>query len=231
MKIHDGYNDAQDFFSENNAATYDSLVNYATFGRDKAWKNQITKIVDKGRFKPTAILDLAAGTGILSSKLENGSDAVSVHSLDLTIDYLKKAKEKSQRLFLINSTAEVLPFRAEIFDYVVSSYLVKYIDIETVAGESWRVLKHQGIVIFHEFTCPNSSVVQKFWRFYFSMLKLSGKLLKEWEPTFQRLDEVICKNHSWPDDTSRCLRKIGFVEIFCQYYTLGTSAIISARKP
>ena len=73
MKLHDGYNDAQDFFSENNAATYDSLVNYATFGRDKAWKNQITKIVDKGRFKPTAILDLAAGTGILSSKLENGS--------------------------------------------------------------------------------------------------------------------------------------------------------------
>lgn len=231
MKLHDGYAYAQYFFSANNAATYDSLVNYATFGQDKTWKNQIAKIVNKGGFKPSVILDLAAGTGILSSKLEAGSDAASVCSLDLTFDYLKKAKEKSRQTFLVNSTAELLPFQSGIFDYVVSSYLLKYIDIETVAVESWRVLKQHGILIFHDFTCPNNQVIQKLWRLYFSLLKLSGKLIKEWEPAFQRLDEVICKNRLWPIDTSQCLRKIGFIEVSYQYHTLGTSAIVSARKP
>jgi demethylmenaquinone methyltransferase/2-methoxy-6-polyprenyl-1,4-benzoquinol methylase len=231
MKLHDGYSYAKHFFSARNAATYDSLVYYATFGRDKVWKDQIAKIVKKDSLKPTIILDLAAGTGILSLKLKEGPDSVSVHSLDLMFDYLKEAKEKSTKLFLINSTAELLPFQAETFDYVVSSYLLKYIDVETVAAESWRVLKRQGIVIFHDFTCPNNIVIRKFWKFYFSLLKLSGKLVKEWEPTFQRLEEVICKNRRWPEDTSQCLRNVGFDEIACHYLTLGTSAFVSARKP
>jgi demethylmenaquinone methyltransferase / 2-methoxy-6-polyprenyl-1,4-benzoquinol methylase len=231
MKLHDGYSYAQYFFSAKNAATYDSLVYYATFGQDKVWKNQIAKIVKRHTFNPTIILDLAAGTGILSLKLKEGSESVLVHSLDLTLDYLKKAKEKSPRLFLINSTAELLPFQAETFDYVVSSYLLKYINTEMVAAESWRVLKHHGLVIFHDFTCPTDIMTRKFWKFYISLLKLSGRLVKEWEPTFQRLEEVICKNRSWPRDASKCLQDVGFDEISCRYFTLGTSAIVSARKP
>lgn len=231
MSIHDGYTYARNFFTAKNAATYDSVVRCATFGQDKMWKNQIAKIVDNGGFIPANILDLAAGTGILSSILERRSAKAVIHSLDLTLDYLKLAKEKSQRLFLVNSTAELLPFRAETFDSVVSSYLAKYVDIQTVVQESWRVLKHTGIVVFHDFTYPTNSVTEKSWKFYFALLKLSGKIFRGWAPTFQRLDELIRKTHAWPDDTMECLKKSGFVEVICKYYTLGTSAIISARKP
>ena len=195
------------------------------------WKTQIAKIVDEGEFIPTTILELAAGTGILSSMLDQMSDKTTVHSLDLTLDYLKKAREKYPTLSLINSTAELIPFRAETFDSIVSSYLAKYIDIETVVQESWRVLKHDGVIVFHDFTFPKNPVIEKFWKFHFLLLRLSGKLLKEWAPTFERLDKLISKTDSWPCDTIRYLRKTGFVKPFCKCYTLGTSAIVSARKP
>ena len=195
------------------------------------WKTQIAKIVDEGEFIPTTILELAAGTGILSSMLDQMSDKTTVHSLDLTLDYLKKAREKHPTLSLINSTAELLPFRAETFDSIVSSYLAKYIDIETVVQESWRVLKHDGVIVFHDFTFPKNPVIEKFWKFHFLLLRLSGKLLKEWAPTFERLDKLISKADSWPGDTIRYLRKTGFVKPFCKCHTLGTSAIVSARKP
>jgi demethylmenaquinone methyltransferase / 2-methoxy-6-polyprenyl-1,4-benzoquinol methylase len=195
------------------------------------WKTQISKIIKEGESIPTTILELAAGTGILSSMLDQMSDKTTVYSLDLTLDYLKKAREKHPTLPLINSTAELLPFRAETFDSIVSSYLAKYVDIETVVQESWRVLKHDGIIVFHDFTFPENPVIEKFWKFHFLLLRLSGKLLKEWAPTFERLDKLISKTDSWPADTIRYLGKTGFVKPFCKCHTLGTSAIVFARKP
>lgn len=231
MTLHDGHSEARRFFDANNVATYDLVVRYATFGRDTMWKDQIAKMVGNGSVNPTAVLDLAAGTGILSSILERRSDKFMVHSLDLTIDYLKKAKEKSRRFFLINSNAELLPFRAEAFDSIVSSYLAKYVDVGTVVQECWRVLRHHGNIIFHDFTFPRNPLVREFWKFHFVLLKFSGHLLKEWAPTFERLDKLICKNNAWPDDTILYLKKAGFVRVSCKYHTLGTSAIVYARKP
>lgn len=231
MILHEGYNYARNFFNANNAATYDYVVSFATLGRDKMWKIQIAKIIGKGKSIPTTILDLAAGTGILSSMLYQGSYTTTVHSLDLTLDYLKKAKEKHPTLSLINSTAEILPFRPETFDSIVSSYLAKYVDIETVIQESWRVLKHDGVIVFHDFTVPSGPVIEKFWKFHFQVLRLSGRLLKEWAPTFNRLDTLIFKTNPWPDDAIRYLRNAGFVKSSCKRHTLGTSAIVSARKP
>jgi demethylmenaquinone methyltransferase / 2-methoxy-6-polyprenyl-1,4-benzoquinol methylase len=195
------------------------------------WKNQIANIVENSALIPNTILDLAAGTGILSLILEQRSDKTTVHSLDLTLDYLQKAKEKSPTLSLMNSTAELLPFRAETFDAIVSSYLAKYIDIEVVVRESWRVLKHDGVIVFHDFTFPRKAIIKKIWKFYFVLLRFSGQLLKEWAPAFERLDKLICKTDHWPDDTLLHLKKTGFVKVFYKYHTLGTSAIVSARKP
>ncbi len=230
MTINEGYNYAREFFNESTSASYDSVVYFATFGRDRFWKDQIVKIVDNGAPEPAAILDLAAGTGVLSSRLEQTPDKNTVYSLDLTLDYLKKAKEKSSTLSLLNSTAELLPFRGEIFDSIVSSYLAKYIDIESVVQESWRVLKHDGVIVFHDFTLPENRIVERFWKIHFLLLKLCGKLLKEWAPTFDKLDKLIYKTEAWPDETIRYLKKTGFVKVFCKYYTLGTTAIVYARK-
>ncbi|MGD1836592.1 MAG: class I SAM-dependent methyltransferase, partial [Nitrososphaeraceae archaeon] len=149
---------------------------------------------------------------------------------DLTYDYILNAKYRNKYSLLTNSIAEELPFRSNIFDVVISSYLSKYVDTLLFASEIWRILKNKGLVIMHDFTYPDNKLLQTSWHFYFSLLKKLGKFLKSWEFIFSNLDAVI-KNSKWTENLIADLKKKGFQSIDCKYYTLKTSAIILAQKP
>jgi demethylmenaquinone methyltransferase / 2-methoxy-6-polyprenyl-1,4-benzoquinol methylase len=225
LKVHEGLRNARKFFSHENASTYDYVVRFTTFGQDSLWKNQILNIIGK----QNSVLDLACGTGILSLMLID-SAIIKVSGLDLVFDYLVIAKKKTKRLFLTNGTAEILPYKNECFDSVTSSYLAKYVDIERVVNECWRILKHDGIVVFHDFTYPTNNLMESFWNAYFMILRITGIFVKSWKAVFQELDQVV-KTSRWVEQTIGSLEHRGFEVISCKYYTLGTAAIISAKKP
>jgi demethylmenaquinone methyltransferase/2-methoxy-6-polyprenyl-1,4-benzoquinol methylase len=225
LKVHEGLRNARKFFSHENASTYDSVVRFTTFGQDSLWKNQILDIIGK----QSSILDLACGTGILSLMLID-SAIIEVIGLDLVFDYLEIAKKKTKKLFLTNGTAEILPYKNECFDSIASSYLAKYVDIERVVDECWRILKHDGIVVFHDFTYPTNNLMESFWNAYFMILRITGIFLKSWKAVFQELNQVV-KTSRWVEQTIDSLRQRGFEVISCKYYTFGTAAIISAKKP
>jgi demethylmenaquinone methyltransferase / 2-methoxy-6-polyprenyl-1,4-benzoquinol methylase len=225
LKAHEGHRNARKFFSHENASTYDSVVRFTTFGQDSSWKNQILKIIGR----QSSVLDLACGTGILSLMLID-SAITKVIGLDLVFDYLEIAKKKTKKLFLINGTAEILPYKNECFDSITSSYLAKYVDIERVVDECWRILKHKGIVVFHDFTYPTNNLIQRFWNGYFMILRITGIFFKSWKAVFQELDQVV-KTSRWVEQTIDSLEQRGFEVISCNYYTLGTAAIIFAKKP
>jgi demethylmenaquinone methyltransferase / 2-methoxy-6-polyprenyl-1,4-benzoquinol methylase len=225
LQIHDGHRKARKFFTSRNASNYDSIVFITTFGQDYLWKTQIVNIIDKRSF----VLDLACGTGILSSMLINVVMS-NVIGLDLVFDYLQIAKKKRKKFPLINGNAEILPYKDECFDSVTSSYLAKYVNIERVVGECWRVLKHNGIIVFHDFAYPENNIIQSFWNAYFVILRLTGNLVKPWTTVFRELDQVV-RTSRWVKETLDALGQRGFKDISCKYYTLGTAAIISAKKP
>jgi demethylmenaquinone methyltransferase/2-methoxy-6-polyprenyl-1,4-benzoquinol methylase len=225
MKIHEGYRNVRKFFSNENASTYDTVVRFATFGQDSLWKNQILNIIGK----QSSVLDLACGTGILSLMLID-SAIIKVIGLDLMFDYLEIAKKKTKKLFLTNGTAEMLPYKNECFNSITSSYLAKYVDIKRVVDECWRILKHNGIVVFHDFIYPTNNLIQSFWNAYFVILRMIGNFVKSWKTVFQELDQVV-KTSRWVEQTIDSLEQRGFEVISCKYYTLGTAAIISAKKP
>ncbi|HEX5978608.1 MAG TPA: class I SAM-dependent methyltransferase [Nitrososphaeraceae archaeon] len=227
MTLHDGYKYARKFFTVKNSSSYDSVVRYATFGRDAMWKNEISKLVHDC----PCILDLASGTGILASRIQNGDTNIQVSCLDLTFEYLQIAKNKSSKPFLVNATAELLPYRDEFFDSIVSSYLAKYVNIESVVNECWRTLKHEGIIIFHDFTYPSNNLMKNIWKMYFLILRLTGKLIEPWAAVFKDLDKLITATSTWPEQVIKSLKGSGFKEIRCRYYTSGTSAIVVGRKP
>jgi ubiquinone/menaquinone biosynthesis C-methylase UbiE len=126
-------------------------------------------------------------------------------------------------------TAEVLPYKSESFGAVVSSYVAKYIDLYTAVDECWRVLKPGGITVFHDFTYPNGFMCS-LWSVYFVLLRVVGNVATSWKTVFNQLDDVI-KNSDWVGRVTSFLYSRGFQNINCKYYTLGTAAIISARKP
>jgi demethylmenaquinone methyltransferase/2-methoxy-6-polyprenyl-1,4-benzoquinol methylase len=223
MLVHEGHASARRFFTSANAGSYDSVVWLATFGQDSVWKRKVVKAVGGRKF----VLELACGTGILSSMLSDAGR--SVMGIDLTFEYLRASRRKLRQATVAQGTAEVLPYRNESFDAVASSYLAKYVDIQTVVNECWRVLRPGGMVVFHDFTYP-SGVMRSLWNAHFAALGLAGKFVKSWKTVFEQLDGVI-KNSDWVNQTSSALYNGGFQNVDCKYYTAGTAAIVSAEKP
>jgi demethylmenaquinone methyltransferase/2-methoxy-6-polyprenyl-1,4-benzoquinol methylase len=222
MLVHEGHASANRFFTPANAGSYDSLVRLATFGRDSAWKREIVKAIGNRN----SVLELACGTGILSSMLAGSGKSVT--GVDLTFEYLRASKRKVS-IDVAQGTAEVLPCRDESFDAVASSYLAKYVDIKLQAQECWRVLRPGGVAVFHDFTYPKG-VMLGLWNAHFALLRLAGRAATSWKAVFEQLDGVI-KNSGWVDRTAAALYDNGFRNVDCKYYTAGTAAIVSAEKP
>ncbi|MGI0020605.1 MAG: methyltransferase domain-containing protein [Nitrososphaera sp.] len=222
MLVHAGHASARKFFTPSTAPSYDAVVGITTFGRDAAWKREILKVVSGHG----PVLDLACGTGILTSMIRETGRPVA--GLDFTRDYLEIAKDKMGPLFA-QGTAEVLPYRDGTFDAVVSSYLAKYVDVSLMVCECLRVLKPGGIVVLHDFACPGGAM-RSLWNAYFAALRLAGTFARSWKPVFDGLDSVICQSR-WEEQAIDAMQKCGFQGVAGRHLTLGTAAIVVGRKP
>lgn len=220
--VHKNHAWADKFFTAANAGSYDSVARLATFGRDCAWKRQIIKTVGSH----ISVLELASGTGILSSMLAAAGKCTI--GIDLTFEYLLASRLKVHSE-IAQGTAEILPYRSELFEAVASSYLAKYVDVQNVVDECWRVLKPGGIAVFHDFTYPKG-IIRGLWKTHFAVLKIAGRFATTWKAVFEHLDGVI-KNSEWASETINALHRRGFRNVKCRYYSAGTAAIVSAEKP
>jgi demethylmenaquinone methyltransferase/2-methoxy-6-polyprenyl-1,4-benzoquinol methylase len=210
------------FFTRANATSYDAIARYATFGKDGAWKRRIVELVSSSK----SILELACGTGILSSMLSRPD--VSVAGLDLTFEYLVASKKRAD-FRVTQGTAELIPYRESLFDAVVSSYLAKYVDATAVVLECFRVLRPGGRVVFHDFSYPPALGMRILWKSYFRILQFMGLFVPSWSPVFDNLGSFI-EDSRWEAKTADALQKVGFRNIVTEYHTAGTAAIIIAEK-
>jgi len=222
--VHSGLHTAKDFFTEQNANTYDQIVRYATIGRDKHWKKNIL-----AKIQGDTVLDLASGTGILSEMIRNRNGTLEVLGLDLSFDYVKISKNRRKARTVVNANAEMLPFRNRSCDCIVSSYLAKYVDIDKLVTEISRVITPNGIVVFHDFSYPCNKVIRIVWKLHFKLLCAVGLVITSWRHVFSELDQMI-ENSKWYEETLASLITHGFVEISSMNFTFGTSRMIVAKK-
>ena len=214
---------AQSFFNKNNSGSYDRLVRLATLGQDMKWKKKLVESVPNG----SLVLEMACGTGILTSLLKQNNNIV--YGIDLTFEYLSVLGEKRIEIDSINGTAEFLPFQDRYFDCIVASYLPKYVNLNVLVSECQRVLKQEGLLILHDFTYPKRLAYQLAWKIYFRIIKALWRLDKKWTSVFNGLDELIINNH-WDSEINSILTLHGFVQIRKDFQTFETSTIISAFK-
>ena len=225
MPLHKGNLRALKFFTAENAGSYDRLVYAATFGQDKVWKKQIAYNLKNSKI----ILDLGCGTGILSTAIQKVNNFGVMYGLDLNFKYLQVALAKKIDLSLLNSDAEVLPFKDEVFDSVVASYVPKYTHINKMLNECLRVLKQNGILVLHDFTYPTAGLMRVIWKSYFLLLKLISNIIRSWKDVFMELDYLI-EESKWLIECMNILNAKGMRLVTCTYYTLGTGAIVVAQK-
>lgn len=223
--LHQGYLSALKFFTAENANSYDMLVCAATFGQDKVWKKEITSRVKQSN----TILDVGCGTGILSAKLQKNNNFGIVYGLDLTFEYLQVASAKITDIPLLNATAEALPFKNEVFDSVVASYVPKYTQVHQLLDECLRVLKKNGTLVLHDFTYPTNGIMRIAWKSYFGLLKILSIIMRSWKDVFMELDYLI-ERSEWVIECINILNTKDVRFVNCTRYALGTTAIVMARK-
>ena len=77
-------------FFNNTSNSYDDIVHWTTFGKDSLWKHKILEQLSDEK----TVLDLACGTGILTKQIAKKLPQAKITGVDITKNYLEKAKEK-----------------------------------------------------------------------------------------------------------------------------------------
>jgi len=213
-------------FFDNTSTSYDKVVVLATFGKDRYWKKEILKHIQKG----TNILDLACGTGILTRKLAEKFPNSKIIGLDITQSYLEIAKRNSFKytnISFIRQDAEKLNLDKK-FDCIVSSYIPKYCKAELLVQRCLSHLNSGGKIILHDFIYPENRIIGNLWDLYFIWLNFVGNFLHTWKEAFAELPRLI-KSSSWLELYTKEMKRNG-LEVKHQYLTWNSSAILVGKK-
>lgn len=142
------------------APNYDRWSAVLSLGQDPRWRAQMVAGLD---LPPTSrVLDVAAGTGLITRLLQARGDEVV--SLDLNSEMLRRARLASAKA--VQGAAEALPFPDDSFDGLTFGYLLRYVaDPLEVMTELTRVVRRGGLIGMVEFGRP-SGLWRRPWWFY-----------------------------------------------------------------
>jgi demethylmenaquinone methyltransferase/2-methoxy-6-polyprenyl-1,4-benzoquinol methylase len=227
-------------FFAGTGTTYDLIVNLCTAGIDAWWKRQMLARLPSN---PQRIVDLAAGTGILTFAIAKRFPECHVTGVELRPEYLDIARARAARergahahgaqvrftnVEWILSRAEDVRLQEPV-DAVTSSYLAKYADLPRLAQAMNGMLREGGLVLAHDFTYPHVPL-RWVWELYFKLLPPVGsRILPQWCTIFYELPGLI-RRTTWVADMVHALQTEGFVDIQFESLTMGGAGLLTARK-
>ena len=218
-------------FFPGTGATYDHMVNLCTLGFDRWWKREMLNKIPEGSRR---IMDQACGTGILTFKIAQKFLRSQVTGVDVTEEYLDIAREKAGNLKVENvrfmaGRAEDITLEQD-FDCITSSYLAKYADLGTLVRKAKVMLREGGILIMHDFTYPSNRAFAPIWELYFKLLQTAGTwYYPQWKAIFDGLPGFL-RETKWVSALVQTLQENLFSDIQVKSLTLGTAAIVTAKK-
>jgi len=128
---------------------------------------------------PQVILDIGAGTGLLTEKVIHRYPQARTFAIDLSADMLKRAQQRlqgprfkwlPQSLFakdganLVNADAYALPIADHSVDLIVSNLMLQWCDdLDRVFQEFRRVLRPEGLLMFTTFGPDTLKELKQAW--------------------------------------------------------------------
>ncbi len=106
----------------------------------------------------TRILDISAGTGIVTIELAEKYPHAQIDAVDLSQGMLQRARTKADRkginnIKFIQGDAECLPYEKIDFDIITYGYgLFFYPEMKYTYQALCKIIKHGGVFIFSSFT-------------------------------------------------------------------------------
>jgi len=213
------------------AGKYDVMNDAMSLGVHRLWK--WFAIAQSGVKRGDAVLDLAAGSGDLSSQF---ADKVAEKGVVVVTDINQAMLEQGRqrlanegkvgniRYALVN--AEQLPFGDGKFDCISISFGLRNVtDKDKALASMVRCLKPGGRAIILEFSQPTNETFRKVYDTYsFNVIPKLGKLITNDEASYQYLVESI-RQHPPQDELKQMMLDAGFDKVKYHNLTGGVVAL------
>lgn len=218
------------------ARDYDRFNRWVSFFRDEAWRRETIALL-KDRALGT-VLDLAAGTGDLAQAAAR-QGAPKIHVFDISFEMLGLARTKLANLnsapvkvALERGSANLLPFRDQVFDGIVSGFAMRNVFhfLDQVLAEMYRVLLPGGRFAILELSRPANPLVRLGFKLHMkTIMPLVGRIATGGKEPFDYLYQTTMTFLS-PNDFGGRLQKAGFEKVGWKTYLLGGIAIHFGEK-
>jgi demethylmenaquinone methyltransferase / 2-methoxy-6-polyprenyl-1,4-benzoquinol methylase len=213
------------------APRYDLMNRLMTGGQDINWRKQViryARIPAGGR-----VLDLGTGTGDLSREALRQSPECQPVAADFTLAMMQAGKKQpGPQLHWSCADALNLPFPAEMFDAVVSGFLLRNVtDLCHALKEQYRVLRPGGRIVTLDTTRPRPNLLSPLIRFHMhQVIPFLGGMLTGSRDAYVYLPST--SENFLPAEALRdMLEQAGFQNAAFRRLMFGTIAIHWAEKP
>jgi demethylmenaquinone methyltransferase/2-methoxy-6-polyprenyl-1,4-benzoquinol methylase len=212
----------QDMFTRI-ARHYDLMNRLMTAGQDIQWRNQVIKLAAP---KPgTRLLDLGAGTGDLAREALSQQPGTRVVAADFTLEMMRVG-QRNGSLPWSAADALKLPFGDQIFDAVVSGFLMRNVgDIQQALKEQYRTLKPGGRIVILDTTKPKRNPLSPFiWLHMHVVIPLLGGLISGFRDAYNYLPDST-EGFVTAEELTARMAAVGFKRINFERHMFGTIAI------
>lgn len=210
--------------------TYDRVGATLSFGQDPRWRRiLVSKLPRDGG----SVLDVATGTGLVAAALLDRGFRVT--GVDQSPEMLARARARfGERVELVESSAESLPFPDASFDHLTFTYLLRYVDDPAATlVELARVVRPGGVVAMLEFGLPRG-VWRRPWNLWVDVgLPLAGRLLSPgWHDVGRFLGGSIRDFHArFPEQELTALWcAAGIADVQVRRPSLGGGLVVWGRR-
>lgn len=218
-------------FFESIASRYDPINSLLSFRLDEGWRKKAVRLILEGEGKAETILDLGIGTGKFLERFlgeRNWKQAVGV---DFAREMLRRARTRlGSRCQLIQADLHDLPFEAQSFDWVVSSFTLRSVkNLPYFFNGIHRILTPRGKAAFLCLTRPSGLtriLYTPYLKFY---LPLVGGLLSREPEAYQFLSQSI-QTFPSPREIQGELESSGFQRVSIFPFSFGLATLILAEK-
>ena len=213
------------------ASCYNSATVLLSFHRDKAWKKFLVSSLPDT--EPGTIVDLACGTGDITSKLRARYKNSLIVGLDLTKEMLQKAKGraiKGKTVFSLQDMSMAAIATASV-DLLTGGYALRNSpDLSKTISEIRRILKPGGTAAFLDFSKPSSPLLQKTEILFLQLWgAIWGLLLRSNPDTFMYIARSL-RHFPHRHGLHEKIRSGGFEILRSKLFFGGIVEVLIARK-
>lgn len=215
------------------ASKYDVMNDLMSLGIHRLWKRFALGV--SGVRAGDRVLDLAGGTGDLSSRLlprvgPTGSVVLSDINATMLAEGRRRLVDEGAvgAVAYVQADAEQLPFPTNTFDCIFIAFGLRNVTRkERALASMWSTLKPGGRVIILEFSHPIIPGLKPLYDLYsFTVLPTLGRLVANDAASYRYLAESI-RMHPQQEPLLRMMEAAGFER--CQYFNL-TGGVVAVHR-